>query len=152
LCFGFSTRTPSAASPSKVQADISMATEGARKVGVGVWSGVKSLLKESNTVRAPSTHSPAAHLNLPADKITVRREVSARPIADYGSGGAFLGSGTDVMFAVSSPLDTSLASALKREIGEARPSSRSGLGSPPLIVEIPRVKLEFDGALLGLLP
>ncbi|CAE6506498.1 unnamed protein product, partial [Rhizoctonia solani] len=51
--------TPSTASPSKVQADISMAIEGARKVGVGVWSGVKSLLKESNAPRVPSPYSPA---------------------------------------------------------------------------------------------
>ncbi|CUA74751.1 Breast carcinoma-amplified sequence 3 homolog [Rhizoctonia solani] len=51
--------TPSTASPSKVQAHISMAIEGARKVGVGVWSGVKSLLKESNAPRVPSPYSPA---------------------------------------------------------------------------------------------
>ncbi|CAE6449387.1 unnamed protein product [Rhizoctonia solani] len=52
------TPTPSTASPSKVQADISMAIEGARKVGVGMWSGVKSLLGE-NVPRSPSAHSAA---------------------------------------------------------------------------------------------
>ncbi|CAE6421098.1 unnamed protein product [Rhizoctonia solani] len=59
------TPTPSTASPSKVQADISMAIEGARKVGVGVWSGVKSFLKESNTPRAPSQYSPAVRSPTP---------------------------------------------------------------------------------------
>ncbi|KAG8688416.1 hypothetical protein FRC11_005462 [Ceratobasidium sp. 423] len=59
------TPTPSTASPSKVQADISMAIEGARKVGAGVWSGVKSLLKESKTPRALSTHSPAVRSPTP---------------------------------------------------------------------------------------
>ncbi|CAE6456130.1 unnamed protein product [Rhizoctonia solani] len=58
------TPTPSTASPSKVQADISMAIEGARKVGVGVWSGVKSLLGE-NIPRSPSTHSPALRSPVP---------------------------------------------------------------------------------------
>ncbi|KAG8739952.1 hypothetical protein FRC10_004951 [Ceratobasidium sp. 414] len=56
--------TPTAASqsPSKVQADISMALEGARKVGAGVWSGVKTLLGDSAASRSPAsplTRSPA---------------------------------------------------------------------------------------------
>ncbi|CAE6442054.1 unnamed protein product [Rhizoctonia solani] len=53
------TPTPSTASPSKVQADISMAIEGARKVGAGVWSGVKSMLRDSNAARGPTPYSPA---------------------------------------------------------------------------------------------
>ncbi|CAE6497990.1 unnamed protein product [Rhizoctonia solani] len=60
-----------------------------------------------------------SHLNLPATKITVRREVSARPIADSGSEGAFLGSGTDDMFAASSSLDATLATAMTGSISPA---------------------------------
>ncbi|KAJ1303548.1 hypothetical protein OPQ81_011732 [Rhizoctonia solani] len=52
------------------------------------------------------------HLNLRATKITVRREVSARPIADSGTESAFLGSDNNDMFAASSSLDALLASAI----------------------------------------
>ncbi|KAF8723393.1 acetyltransferase activator, partial [Rhizoctonia solani] len=58
------TPTPSSTSPSKVQADISMAIEGARKVGVGMWSGVKSLLGE-NIPRSPSAHPTTLHSPTP---------------------------------------------------------------------------------------
>ncbi|KAG9076369.1 hypothetical protein FS749_011877, partial [Ceratobasidium sp. UAMH 11750] len=57
-----------------------------------------------------------AHLNLPAAKIAVRREVSARAIAQTGSDGAFLGSGTEDTFVASSSLDAPLASALSASI------------------------------------
>ncbi|CAE6477686.1 unnamed protein product [Rhizoctonia solani] len=64
--------TPSTASPSKVQADISMVIEGARNVGVGVWSGVKSLLGEQR----PSSSADlfACHLEplLSGEKATHR--------------------------------------------------------------------------------
>ncbi|KAG9073816.1 hypothetical protein FS749_014660, partial [Ceratobasidium sp. UAMH 11750] len=63
-----------------------------------------------------------AHLNLPATKISVRREVSARPIAQTGSDGAFLGSGTEDPFVASSSLDAPLASALS---GSISPESAS---------------------------
>ncbi|KDN33843.1 hypothetical protein RSAG8_13062, partial [Rhizoctonia solani AG-8 WAC10335] len=63
-----------------------------------------------------------SHLNLPSNKITVRREVSAGPIADSGSDGAFLGSGTDDMFAASSSLDATLASAIT---GSLSPTSKA---------------------------
>ncbi|KAG9074029.1 hypothetical protein FRC06_010986, partial [Ceratobasidium sp. 370] len=56
------TPTASSQSPSKVQADISMALEGARKVGAGVWSGVKTLLRDSAASQSPApplTRSPA---------------------------------------------------------------------------------------------
>ncbi|KAG8690414.1 hypothetical protein FRC08_010539 [Ceratobasidium sp. 394] len=57
-----------------------------------------------------------AHLSLPATKIAVRREVSARAIAQTGSDGAFLGSGTDDTFVTSSSLDAPWASALSASI------------------------------------
>ncbi|KAF8597731.1 hypothetical protein BDV93DRAFT_513047 [Ceratobasidium sp. AG-I] len=57
-----------------------------------------------------------AHLNLPASKITVRREVSARAVTGTGLDGAFLGSGAEDMFTTSSSLDAPLASALSGSI------------------------------------
>ncbi|KAG8735825.1 hypothetical protein FRC10_010102 [Ceratobasidium sp. 414] len=55
--------TPTAASqsPSKVQADISMVLEGARKVGAGIWSGVQTLgdSAASRSPASPLTRSPA---------------------------------------------------------------------------------------------
>ncbi|KAG8794667.1 hypothetical protein FRC12_022562 [Ceratobasidium sp. 428] len=63
-----------------------------------------------------------SHLNLPATKIVVRREVSARAIPDTGSDGAFLGSGNDESFATSTSLDAPLASALG---GSISPESAS---------------------------
>ncbi|QRV90460.1 hypothetical protein RhiJN_18478 [Ceratobasidium sp. AG-Ba] len=59
--------TPTAASqsPSKVQADISMAIEGARKVGAGMWSGVKTLLGDNVVSRSPAPHSPSARSPAP---------------------------------------------------------------------------------------
>ncbi|KAB5588037.1 hypothetical protein CTheo_8520 [Ceratobasidium theobromae] len=43
------------------------------------------------------------HPNLPGTRITIRREVSAWPVAESGSDGASLGSATDAMYAASSP-------------------------------------------------
>ncbi|KAG9074160.1 hypothetical protein FRC06_010891, partial [Ceratobasidium sp. 370] len=63
-----------------------------------------------------------SHLSLPATKIAVRREVSARAIAETGSDGAFLGSGTEDTFVASSSLDAPLASALS---GSISPESAS---------------------------
>ena len=63
-----------------------------------------------------------AHLNLPASKIIVRREVSARAVTGTGLDGAFLGSGAEDMFAGSSSLDAPLAFALS---GSISPESAS---------------------------
>ncbi|KDN39415.1 hypothetical protein RSAG8_08821, partial [Rhizoctonia solani AG-8 WAC10335] len=57
--------SPILTSPSKVQADISMAIEGGRKVGVGVRSGVRSLLGEGNAPRAQPTYPPAVRSPTP---------------------------------------------------------------------------------------
>jgi hypothetical protein len=54
--------------------------------------------------------------------MVVWREVSARPTADSGSDGAFLGSDTDAMFVASSSLEASLASVLS---ASCSPSSTS---------------------------
>ncbi|KAB5588347.1 NAD-dependent aldehyde dehydrogenase family protein [Ceratobasidium theobromae] len=48
------------------------------------------------------------HPNLLGTRITVRRIVSAWPVAEFGSDGVFLGSATDAMYAASSPLDAPL--------------------------------------------
>ncbi|KAG9090119.1 hypothetical protein FS749_000792, partial [Ceratobasidium sp. UAMH 11750] len=55
------TPTTARQSPNKVQADISMAIEGVRKVSAGVWSGAETLLKDGATSRSPAplTRSPA---------------------------------------------------------------------------------------------
>ncbi|KAG9102271.1 hypothetical protein FS749_009611 [Ceratobasidium sp. UAMH 11750] len=57
------TPTTARQSPSKVQANISMAIGGARKVGAGAWSRVKTLLKDGATSRssAPLTRSSATN-------------------------------------------------------------------------------------------
>ncbi|KAG9120317.1 hypothetical protein FRC07_004231, partial [Ceratobasidium sp. 392] len=59
--------TPTAASqsPSKVQADISMALEGARKVGAGMWSGMKTLLGDNPVTRSPAPSSPSTRSPAP---------------------------------------------------------------------------------------
>ncbi|CAE7148824.1 unnamed protein product [Rhizoctonia solani] len=72
-----------------------------------------------------------SHFNLPATKIIVRREVSARPIADSGSEGAFIGSGTDDMFAASSSLDATLASAIDGSLSPGSASKAQQIPSFP---------------------
>ncbi|KAJ1310597.1 hypothetical protein OPQ81_009128 [Rhizoctonia solani] len=64
------------------------------------------------------------HLNLPAIKIAVRREVSARPISDSGTEGAFLGSDNNDMFTASSSLDATLASAIGGLLSPASPTQQ----------------------------
>ncbi|QRW02377.1 ABC transporter [Ceratobasidium sp. AG-Ba] len=59
------TSTAASQSPSKVQVNINMAIGGARKVGAGMWSGVKTLLGDSVVSPSPASQSPSARSPTP---------------------------------------------------------------------------------------
>ncbi|CAE6360333.1 unnamed protein product [Rhizoctonia solani] len=124
--------TPSTASPSKVQAHISMAIEGARKVGVGVWSGVKSLLKESNAPRVLSPYSPVVRSpsSMSPPTLASARQAPRRIVQHHATPGQAVGvlafSRTGNLLAVTG------ADGIFARIFEVRPKGRYSKGGPCL--------------------